>query len=127
MGGKMEEQTAIIDDFSNDDKIVTENNIWDYKNKGNTIIGYVIEIIEEGIYGREIVLEIGVGVKKILPSLTALNTKLKDVEVGDKLKVVCLGEFLSANKKKYYDFDVFVKKNDRFGEDSSLDVESVQN
>lgn len=104
-----EEQTKVIDDFNEDEEIVNDSNLWDYKEEGSTIMGYVIEINEEGTYGRDIVVDNGTE-QKTLPSLTALKSKLVGIEIGDKVKVTCLGMLRSANKKDYYDFQVFIRK-----------------
>lgn len=98
----------MIDDFNDEDKIVSNSNLWDYKDEGNTIIGFVVEINEEGTYGREIVVDNG-DEQKTIPSLTALNTKLSHAKVGDKIKIVSLGKVRSMNKKEYWDFEVFIK------------------
>ena len=46
-----------------------------------------------------------------LPNLITINGKLKRAEIGNKVKVVSLGEKKSNNTGRiYFDFDVFIKK-----------------
>jgi hypothetical protein len=99
----------MIDDFTAQDEIRNESNLWDYKQEGNTLIGHVVSVNENGVYGREVTVDTG-SEQKVVPTLTALTTKLKDVMVGDKVKIVTVGLVRSMNKKEYWDFQVFVKK-----------------
>ena len=106
----MNEQMNLSDDFKDEDQVASDLNLWEYKHEGATIIGIVEEVNKEGTYGLEITLNIGEEKTVVLPTLKALETKMKDVVVGDKVKIVYKGMVKSANKKEYADFDVFVKK-----------------
>lgn len=105
----MSEDNKVIDDFSDDDKVTSDLNFWDYKEQ-KQLIG-VFKGFENDSYGEHPVLE--TNEKEIhLPNLTALNSKLKRAKVGDKVKAVNLGEKKSEKTgRMYYDFDVFIKPN----------------
>lgn len=105
-------QHIIIDDFTEDEEIKSESNLWDYKSKDATIFGIVTQI-SDGRYGKDITVDLGGDERKVLPSLTALNTKLANIELQDKVKVISLGEVKAASGKTYYDFKVFIKKHDQ--------------
>ena len=104
-----EKQQSIVDDFNDDDKVTSDLKLWNYK-EIKELIGIVIAIDEEGNFGRTIVVDTAEEKGLTIPSLTALNTKLKEVEIGNKIKLVCLGIVRGKNKRDYYDFDVFIKK-----------------
>jgi len=73
------------------------------------LIGVVVRE-ELGNFGPQIVVESN-DEEIVLPSLTALKTKLSEAQVGDKIKVVYLGKVTSKKSGKVYDdFDVFIKK-----------------
>jgi len=102
----------IVDDFSETDKVISDLKLWDYKNPDKKVlIGIVIEIEPEGTYGRSVIVDTIEETNLTIPSLTALNTKLRDVRVGDKIKLECLGLIRGKNKRDYYDFNVFIKEN----------------
>lgn len=104
-----EEKNAIVDDFTDDDEVKSELNLWNYKDD-KEIIGVVLRK-EEGQYGEQVVLSAGEDNEVTLPSLTALNTKLANVEIGAKVKIVYLGEVRSEKTGRMYsDFKVFTKK-----------------
>jgi len=99
----------IVDDFKEDDKVTSDLKLWNYKEE-KKLIGVVTLIDEEGNFGRTIVVDTLEEKGLTIPSLTALNTKLRLVEVGDKIKLVCLGIVRGKNKRDYYDFEVFIRK-----------------
>lgn len=100
---------AVIDDFSDDDKVKTKLNLWDYKTD-KEIVGVVTNVNEDGLYGLEITLDVGGDEPVVLPSLTQLNTQLKKLKVGDKVKIVSLGKQKSSKTKYSYEtFDLFIK------------------
>jgi hypothetical protein len=105
----MSEDNKVIDDFTDEDKVQSDMNFWDYKNQ-KVIVGLFSGFVKDA-YGEHAVI-IGNENKEIhLPNLTALNGKLKRAEEGNKVKVVNLGEKKSDKTgRMYYDFDVFIKK-----------------
>jgi|TARA_R100001530_G_scaffold25421_1_gene20483 hypothetical protein len=103
-----ENQQQITDDFSDEDKVTSDLKLWNYKEE-KELIGVVVAIDEEGNFGRTIIVDTSSEQGLTIPSLTALNTKLRKTKIGDKVKIVCLGLVRGKNKRDYYDFDVFVK------------------
>lgn len=103
-----ENKQQIVDDFSEKDKIVSDLNLWNYK-ENKTLVGVIVSIDEKGTFGRTITVDTAEQKELTIPSLTALNTKLSNVVVGNKIKLVCLGLVRGKNKRDYYDFDVFIK------------------
>ena len=107
------EENAIIDDFSDADKQENEQlNFWDCKAQ-NEIVG-IVESVEAGNYGgKKIGLKTNDSAEDLtfIPELTALNSKLKDLAVGDKVKIVYTGEEKSKTSgRMYMTFDFFLKK-----------------
>ena len=103
-----EKQQPIADDFSDEDKITSDLKLWNYKDN-STLVGVIVKIDPEGNFGRTIIVDTAEEKDLTVPSLTALNTKLKEAVVGNKIKIVCLGMVRGKNKRDYYDFDVFIK------------------
>ena len=103
-----EKQQSITDDFSDEDKVTSNLKLWDYKDN-STLVGVITAIDPDGQFGRTIVVDTAEEKGLTIPSLTALNTKLHDAIVGNKIKIVCLGLVRGKNKRDYYDFDVFIK------------------
>lgn len=96
------------DDFTDEDKIENSLNLWAYKDE-KEIIG-TFEKYEEGQFGKQAVLKVG-DEDKTIPSLTALSSKLENLEKGNKVKIVYIGEEKSEKSGRYYSvFDVFVKR-----------------
>jgi hypothetical protein len=104
-------EQAIIDDFTEDDKIENSVNLWNYKEQ-DTIIGIVRVINPDGQFGLSVSVETNDSEDLVvIPSLTALNTVLKQVKIGDKIKLVYTGEQKSnSSKYKYATFDFSLKK-----------------
>ncbi len=109
MSKKEESQTALVDDFTDDDKVKTDVNLWKY-NEVKELLG-VVKSIEEGRFnGKKITLLNHNNEVVVLPELSALNSKLKNVEVGKKVKIVYLESVKAEKSGRYYeDFDVFIK------------------
>ena len=105
---KVTSEAAADDGFSDSDKVTSDLNLWNYK-ESKDLIGVVVSIDEEGSFGRSIVVDTLEEKGLTIPSLTALNTKLKSAKVGNRIKLVCLGLVRGKNKRDYYDFDVFIK------------------
>lgn len=104
----MSEENKVIDDFTAEDKVVSEGNFWDYK-ANNELIG-IFKRYDKDAYGEHVVLEVNQE-EIALPNLTALNGKLKKAEEGNKVKIVSLGEQKSKQTGRiYFDFEVFIKK-----------------
>jgi len=103
-----EKQQTIADDFSDEDKVTSDLKLWNYK-EDKELIGAIVKIDPEGNFGRTIIVDTAEEKEVTIPSLTALNTKLKNAMVGNKIKIVCLGLVRGKNKRDYYDFDVFIK------------------
>jgi len=103
-----EKQQTIADDFSDEDKVTSDLKLWNYK-EDKELIGAIVKIDPEGNFGRTIIVDTAEEKDVTIPSLTALNTKLKNAMVGNKIKIVCLGLVRGKNKRDYYDFDVFIK------------------
>lgn len=99
----------IKDDFSEDDEVKSEFNLWEYKADNAEIIGIITDIDEEGMYGLTYTIDNGEAIT--LPSLTALTPKLSNAKIGDKVKIVSLGLAQPKQRggKPYYDFQVFIK------------------
>jgi len=106
------ETNAVIDDFTDEDKQESPSiNLWDYKEQ-KEIVGIVEEVGEGNFGGKRIGLKTNDSENELiyLPELTALNTKLSKIEVGNKIKVVFNGEEKSKKSGRYYMvFDVFIK------------------
>jgi len=102
------QQTTVTDDFNEADKVSSDLKLWNYK-EDLTLIGIVTTIDEEGNFGRSITVDTANDKGLTIPSLTALNTKLKAVKIGNRVKIVNLGVVRGKNKRDYYDFDVFIK------------------
>jgi len=103
-----EKQQSIADDFSDEDKVTSNLKLWDYKDN-ETLVGVIVKIDPEGQFGRTIIVDTEAEKDLTIPSLTALNTKLSNAVVGNKIKVVCKGLVKGKNRRDYYDFDVFIK------------------
>ena len=104
----MSEDNKVIDDFKDEDKVVSEGNFWDYR-ANKEIIG-IFKRYDKDAFGEHVVLEVGQE-EIALPNLTALNGKLKRAVEGDKVKIVSLGEEKSKQTGRiYFDFEVFIKK-----------------
>jgi beta-phosphoglucomutase-like phosphatase (HAD superfamily) len=106
-------EQAVIDDFSDEDKQENEQlNFWDCKAQ-KEIVG-IVEVVEAGSYGgKKIGLKTNDSEEELtfIPELTALNSKLKDLVVGDKIKLVYTGEEKSKTSgRMYMTFDFFLKK-----------------
>lgn len=108
MNETTEKQQSIADDFSDSDKITSDLKLWNYKDN-STLVGVIVKIDPEGNFGRTIIVDTAEEKDLTIPSLTALNTKLSNAIVGNKIKIVCLGMVRGKNKRDYYDFDVFIK------------------
>lgn len=102
-------QKEITDDFNENDKVKSDLNLWDYKDE-KELIGVVIEIDENGAFGRSVTVDTKDKKGVTIPSLTALQTKLAQVKIGNKVKIVNKGLVRGKNKRDYYDFDVFIKQ-----------------
>lgn len=108
-----EEKNAIIDDFDEKDEVKNETslNVWLPKEVGDTIIG-VVKQIEAGMFdGRKIGLQTNPNSEDLtfLPEQSFLNSSLKDVEVGQKVKIVYTGQTKSQNGRLYNTYKVFIK------------------
>ena len=104
----MSEDNKVIDDFSEEDKVQSDMNFWDYK-ENKELIG-VFKDFQKDSYGEHAILEVNKS-ELHLPNLTALNSKLKRAKMGNKVKVVNLGEKKSEKTgRMYYDFDVYIKQ-----------------
>lgn len=102
------EQNKVIDDFDENDKVTSDTNFWDYK--AEPIIIGVFNGFQKDSFGEHVELLIGDGVVA-LPNLTAINGKLRRAEIGNKVKIVSLGEKKSKQTGRiYFDFDIFIKK-----------------
>jgi len=101
-------QQQITDDFTDENKVTSDLKLWNYK-EDKELIGVIISIDPEGQYGRTLIVDTADEKGLTIPSLTALNTKLREAKVGNKIKLVCLGIVRGKNKRDYYDFDVFIK------------------
>lgn len=107
---KKSETNAVLDDFTDNDKVVGASiEFWNFKEE-KEIVGLFLEMVPDN-YNEHAVLNTGEQLVH-LPNLTALNGKLKKAKVSadDKVKVVYLGEVKSKKTGRMYeDFDVFVK------------------
>ena len=103
----MSEDNKIIDDFSDEDKLTSDMNFWDYKTE-KQILGIFLRFDKDS-YGEHAVLKVN-NEEIHLPNLTALNSKLKRAKAEDKVKIVNLGEKKSEKAGRYYyDFDLYLK------------------
>jgi len=104
----MSEDNKVIDDFSDDDKVSSDLNFWDYKDQ-KELIGVFIDFQKDG-FGDHAVLQVFEN-EIHLPNLTALNSKLRRAKPGNKVKIVNLGEKKSEKSgRMYYDFDIYIKE-----------------
>lgn len=104
----MSENNKVMDDFSDEDKVGSSMNFWDYKNN-NQVIGVFMDFQKDG-FGEHAVLEVNQQ-ELHLPNLTALNSKLRRAKLGNKVKIVNLGEKKSEKTGRMYcDFEVFIKE-----------------
>lgn len=87
-----------------------ENNIefWKPTTKNDERLGVVVEEREHPKYGRSVVLKGDKGDLIGLPSHTALQSLLKTVKRGDRVKVVYLGEEENDAGTKYRNYEVFI-------------------
>lgn len=102
------EKQAVIDDFTDEDRIAGTMAFWNHKVE-KSIIGH-FDHWEADAFGEHAVIMTPDPVH--LPNLTALNSQLKQRNVleGQKVKVVYLGEKKSEKTGRMYEnFDVFVK------------------
>lgn len=99
----------MIDDFNEENEVTGQPmNLWNYKEQPE-ILGKIIRI-EKGRYSdRQIVLE-SASEEVVLPSLTALMSKLMDAEELQKVKIKYLGDKKSTKTGRLYaDFKVWIK------------------
>ena len=87
-------------------KEVTGANVVKFDTKGQVVEGKFVAV-DEGIFGDLFVIDTKDG-KVSLPSNTALTTKMKALEIGQKVRVTFLGEKASEKVpgRKYKDFKV---------------------
>lgn len=97
------------DDFSEEDKLKSEQNFFKFSDENKELIGYLIRI-EKGNFGDNYVFETKDGVVTI-GSLSALKNRIHPALVGKKLKITYNGEKKSKTGRNYKDFDVLVKSN----------------
>ena len=94
----------IIDDFTEKDQVITEMNLWNYKEQ-KTLIG-VVQEIGKGPYGPKVDLSIAEGADLVtIPNLTSLNEFIDSLKVGNKIKLVYLGSQRSKSTNR--DFEAF--------------------
>lgn len=109
--GQKEISDDFSDDFSEEDKRESKLNLWNYK-EVSQVIGFVISIDEGRFGGRSITLKTEQE-EIVLPELTALNSQLKSVEVGDKVKITYGGDVKADKSNRMYaTFDVFIKRHE---------------
>ena len=72
--------------------------LWLPETKDEVLIGEVIEVNTEGQYGLQLVLVKEDGEKATTPSHKALQSRLTNFQVGDKLKIVFIGTDLPKIK-----------------------------
>lgn len=104
-------ETTVTDDFGDEDKVQSlQINLWDYK-ENKEIVGIVTEVSEGNFNGKKIGLQTETSEEIVyLPELSALNSKLKNVVVSDKIKLVYLGQEKAKSSGRYYEtFDVYIK------------------
>ena len=103
------ETQDLLDDFDESDKVSSELNLWDYSDQ-EQIFGIVSKVNPNGMYGLSVTLHTSSDEEITIPSLTQLNTALKDVKVGAKVKIISKGKQKSKTSKYSYEtFDVFIK------------------
>lgn len=97
------------DDFTDADEIKSAPlNLWKYKEQ-REIMGIISEI-GDGQFGTQITLDVGNEDFIVLPSLTALNSRLAEAKTGQKVKIVYVGDTKSQKTGRMYaDFKVFLK------------------
>ena len=108
---KKGERQVAIDDFTEEDKVENEGlNLWDYKAE-KEIVGFVVEVSSGSYNGQKIGLQTETSEEVVyIPELSALNTQLSKVVVGDKVKLVYKGQEKAKKSGRYYEiFDVFIK------------------
>lgn len=99
-------KNKIKDDFSEDDEIGSRE-FWNYE-EDKKLLGKFVSF-ESDKYGEHAI--INNGEENIhLPNLMTLNSKLKNAEEGDKVKIVYQGEKKAEETgRSYKDFKVFIK------------------
>jgi len=105
---KMVNENKILDDFTDEDEVKSENNIFYNFSENPEVIGFFARY-EKDNYGQHAVLKTADDEEIHLPNLTALNGKLTEVTEGQKVKVVHLGEKKSNTGRVYQDFKVMIK------------------
>lgn len=98
----------LIDDFTDEDKVTETRNFWEPVNLNDTIIGIIIKS-EEGKYGKQWTLSVSEGEELTLPNLYVIDSKLKESNIGDIVKIVYLGEVDTAKGKPYKNFEIYRK------------------
>ena len=106
MNEKIDEQTK-IPDFKEEDKVESELHDFD----SNPEIVGILNEISQGSFGDQYYIQTGKGKFITVGTYGVLKSKLSTASIGKWIKIVYKGEKISPlSKRKYKDFDVFVKK-----------------
>lgn len=102
----MTEENSIVDDFDEDDKVVS-GNFFKFEKEEDSIIGQ-LTAITDGTYGKQYVLLVE-GEEIIVGSYSALAGNILEEDISKKIKIVYKGEKKSKNGRNYKEFEVFKK------------------
>lgn len=67
-------------------------NIWTPKSKGDELVGEVVKVDKEATYGIQFTVKTDKGEEILTPSHKYLQNRMKDAEVGTKVKIVYDGQ-----------------------------------
>lgn len=90
-------------------KEIDSANLWLAENKDDSIEGEVVSIDTDQFDKKQHTLKAPSGEEFAIPSYTVLVTKLKNIAVGDYVKITYLGELKSKKGALYKDFKVEVE------------------
>jgi hypothetical protein len=88
-------------------EIKSDVTFWKPTEPADEVIGVVVQEREHAEYGRSLILKTGEGKMIGLPAHSALQNLLREIKVGDRVKVTYLGEREGNNKRLFRDYAVF--------------------
>lgn len=96
-----------LEGFSDEDKRTVEGNYFKFEVVGDNVKGVFLGF-EDGNFGEQIKLSNEEG-EIIIGSYTGLKGKLKEEDIGKMVGIVFKDWKVSKNKRRYMEFEVFVK------------------
>ena len=87
------------------EEVKSDSNVWDWNE--NPTLEATLKRKEPGTYGINYVVETEDGKEHLVFTKTVIASKMLMVEVGDKFKLVCLGEKKGESGRTYTDFALY--------------------